>query len=90
MDINGITQAMTAGYDNTKHAKEAEKKNAVTETLSAETAAAEYEKSEVSEKKPTAKYDAATIYLENGRALMAKQKYPEFVKKYLKYNQRNS
>lgn len=36
------------------------------------------------------KYDAATIYLENGRALMAKQKYPEFVKKYLKYNQRNS
>ena len=61
MDINGITQAMTAGYDNTKHAKEAEKKNAVTETLSAETAAAEYEKSEVSEKKPTAKYDAATI-----------------------------
>ena len=35
------------------------------------------------------KYDAATIYLEKGTALMAKQKYPEFVKKYLKYNQRS-
>lgn len=34
------------------------------------------------------KYDAATIYLEKGRALMAKQNYPEFVKKYMKYNQR--
>ena len=34
------------------------------------------------------KYDATTIYLEKGSALMAKQKYPEFVKKYMKYNQR--
>ena len=34
------------------------------------------------------KYDATTIYLEKGTALMAKQKYPEFVKKYMKYNQR--
>ena len=33
------------------------------------------------------KYDATTIYLEKGTALMAKQKYPEFVKKYMKYNQ---
>lgn len=35
------------------------------------------------------KYDAASIYLENGnQALLAKQKYSEFVKAYLKYNRR--
>lgn len=34
------------------------------------------------------KYDASTIYLEKGTALMAKQNYSEFVKKYMKYNQR--
>lgn len=34
------------------------------------------------------RYDASTIYLERGSALMAKKNYPEFVKKYLKYNQR--
>ena len=34
------------------------------------------------------KYDATTIYLEKGKVLMAKQNYPEFVKKYMKYNQR--
>ena len=34
------------------------------------------------------KYDATTIYLERGTVLMAKQNYPEFVKKYMKYNQR--
>lgn len=34
------------------------------------------------------KYDATTIYTEKGIALMAKQKFPEFVKKYMKYNQR--
>lgn len=34
------------------------------------------------------KYDATTIYLEKGVALMAKQNYPDFVKKYMKYNQR--
>ena len=34
------------------------------------------------------KYDATTIYLEKGTALMAKQNYPEFVKKYMKYNQK--
>lgn len=34
------------------------------------------------------KYNAATIYLEKGQALMAKQNYKEFVKCYLRYNQR--
>ena len=34
------------------------------------------------------KYDASTIYLENGSVLMAKQNYPEFVKKYMKYLQK--
>ncbi len=34
------------------------------------------------------KYNASSILLENGTALMAKQNYPEFVKRYLKYNQR--
>lgn len=34
------------------------------------------------------KYDSTTIYLEKGTALMAKQNYSKFVKKYMKYNQR--
>lgn len=34
------------------------------------------------------KYDATTIYLEKGTVLMAKQRYSDFVKKYMKYNQR--
>lgn len=34
------------------------------------------------------KYDAKTIWLEKGQALMAKQNYQEFVKAYLRYNQR--
>lgn len=34
------------------------------------------------------KYDAATIYLEKGQALMAKQNYREFVRCYLRFNQR--
>ena len=34
------------------------------------------------------KYNATTIYLEKGTALMAKQKYSEFVKKYIKYTRR--
>ena len=34
------------------------------------------------------KYDATTIYLEIGTVLMAKQNYPEFVKKYMKYIQK--
>ena len=34
------------------------------------------------------KYDATAVYLKKGQALMAKQKYGEFVKQYLRYNQR--
>lgn len=34
------------------------------------------------------KYDATTIYLKKGQALMAKQNYQGFVKSYLRYNQR--
>ncbi|MBQ6844063.1 MAG: response regulator transcription factor [Agathobacter sp.] len=34
------------------------------------------------------KYDASTIYLEKATAIMSKQNYPEFVKKYMKYIQR--
>lgn len=35
------------------------------------------------------KYDASTIYLERGQAMIAKQNYPDFVKSYLRYNQRS-
>ena len=34
------------------------------------------------------KYNASTVYLEKGSVLMAKQNYPEFVKRYMKYIQR--
>ncbi len=34
------------------------------------------------------KYDAGTVWLERGQALMAKQNYRSFVKSYLRYNQR--
>ena len=34
------------------------------------------------------KYDATTVYLKKGQALMAKRNYGEFVKQYLRYNQR--
>lgn len=34
------------------------------------------------------RYDAGCVTMENGTALIAKQNYPEFVKQYLKYNQR--
>ncbi len=34
------------------------------------------------------KYDATTIYMKKGQALMAKQNYQEFVKSYLRYNRR--
>ena len=34
------------------------------------------------------KYDATTVYLEKGQAHMARQNYREFVKQYLRYNQR--
>lgn len=63
MDISGITQAMTANYENAKVGKEPEKKNtdALKDTAPSESAAAEYEKSDAAEKKQTVKYDAATI-----------------------------
>ena len=34
------------------------------------------------------RYDAMSVVMENGTALIAKQNYPKFVKQYLKYNQR--
>ena len=34
------------------------------------------------------KYDAGCVTLVNGTAMIAKQNYPEFVRQYLKYNQR--
>lgn len=34
------------------------------------------------------KYDAAVVYLKKGQALMAKQNYKEFVKRYLRYIQK--
>lgn len=34
------------------------------------------------------KYDAATVYLKKGQALIAKQNYRDFVRAYLRYNQR--
>lgn len=62
MDINGISQAMAANYDNAKIGKDAEKKNKETiDNTLTESAAAAYEKSDAAEKKQTAKYDAATI-----------------------------
>ena len=36
------------------------------------------------------KYDSSMIYLENGSALMAKQRYRDFVKQYLRYNGRQA
>lgn len=36
------------------------------------------------------KYDATTIYLKRGQALMAKQNYGEFVKRYLRYIQKKA
>lgn len=36
------------------------------------------------------KYDSSTIYLERGSALMAKQRYRDFVKQYLRYNGRQA
>ena len=34
------------------------------------------------------KYDATCVTMKNGTALIAKQNYPEFVRRYLKYNKR--
>ena len=62
MDINGISQAMAANYDNAKVGKDTEKKNKETiDNTVAESAAAAYEKSDAAEKKQPVKYDAATI-----------------------------
>ncbi len=38
--------------------------------------------------KHVVRYDAATISLERGTAMMAKPKFPAFVKRYMKYNQK--
>ncbi len=38
--------------------------------------------------KHVVRYDAATVSLDQGTALMAKPKFPEFVKRYMKYNQK--
>jgi len=61
MDINGITQAMTAAYDNTKVNKETEKKATESPLSYEEGAAAEYTKSEEPVEKKPAKRDTATI-----------------------------
>lgn len=63
MDISGISQVMTANYENTKVGKENEKKNteAVLDKAPAEGAAAEFEKSDASSAEKKVKYDAATI-----------------------------
>lgn len=34
------------------------------------------------------KYDASTVFLEKGEALMSKKNYPQFVQRYLKYNRK--
>jgi len=34
------------------------------------------------------RYDARTVWMEKGQALMAKQNYPEFVKRYLEFNRK--
>lgn len=85
MDINGISQAMAAGHENSKVGKEAEKKNtnAATEALKTEGAAAEYTKSEATEKKQTAKYDAATIEKMKAEAEMKTAQLRSLVEKML-------
>ena len=84
MDIAGISQAMTANYENSKVGKEAEKKN--TEAANAklqESAAAEYQKSEAAEKKQTTKYDAATIEKMKAEAEMKTAQLRSLVEKML-------
>ena len=61
MDINGISQAMTAAYDSTKPNKEIEKKQTDTTAVFDEGAAAEFTKSEETKEKAPAKRDTATI-----------------------------
>ncbi len=85
MDIAGISQAMTANYENSKVGKETEKKNleSATDTKVTEGAAAEYEKSEVSDKKPAVKYDAATIEKMKAEAEMKTAQLRSLVEKML-------
>lgn len=85
MDISGISQAMAANYENAKIGKDTEKKNteSVVDTTLAEGAAAEYEKSEVSDKKQTAKYDAATIEKMKAEAEMKTAQLRSLVEKML-------
>ena len=61
MDINGISQAMTAAYDSTKPNKEIEKKQTDTTAVFDEGAAAEFTKSKETKEKAPAKRDTATI-----------------------------
>lgn len=63
MDINALSNITTANYETSKLGKDTEKKPIETPAPAkmAEGEAAKYEKSEVSEKKQVAKYDAATI-----------------------------
>ena len=85
MDISGLSQVMTANYDNAKIGKDTEKKpaEAVVDTAPAEGAAAEYEKSEVSEQKQQVKYDAATIEKMKAEAEMKTAQLRSLVEKML-------
>jgi len=84
MDIAGISQAMTANYENSKVGKETEKKNTeAADTSLQEGAAAKYEKSEASSKKPSVKYDAATIEKMKAEAEMKTAQLRSLVEKML-------
>jgi len=84
MDIAGISQAMTANYENSKIGKETEKKNTeAADTALQEGVAAEYEKSEASSKKPSVKYDAATIEKMKAEAEMKTAQLRSLVEKML-------
>ncbi len=84
MDIAGISQAMTANYENSKVGKETEKKNTeAVDTKLTEGAAAEYEKSKTTEKNQTAKYDAATIEKMKAEAEMKTAQLRSLVEKML-------
>lgn len=84
MDINGITQVMTANYETNKVGKDSEKKTAETLKENAmESAAAKYEKSEASEQKPEVKYDAATIEKMKAEAEMKTAQLRSIVEKML-------
>ncbi len=85
MDINGISQVMAANYDNAKIDKNVDKKNteSAAEAVLPEGAAAEYEKSEVTEQKKTHKYDAATIEKMKAEAEMKTAQLRSLVEKML-------